>query len=818
MARGGAWRGGWAKFRDMGSRVWKAFAVAVVAGLLPTGAAAQAGALTGVVRDTSGAPVVAALVTAERVAGGGAAGGPAARAGVPTPPASGGGPARRTAEADSAGRWRLAGLAPGEYRLRVERLGYRPAERTVTLAAGGVQQVDFALVAAALDIAPVSVEVARERQRFSADAGATSRRLAGSDIKRVPGLAEADVIRAVQVLPGVITTSDFSSAFHVRGGSADENLILLDGFPVYNPFHLGGLFGVFNSDMVSGAELLAGGFPASYGGRVSSVLNVESDPGAAGAGVQGAGGVSLLASRLALGADLPTGLARAAGLRSARGRVSFRRSYFDALLKPVADFPYHLTDVQGFFEGWTPGGGRFTLTGYTGGDVLDFSHPSSESFPLKLRMDWGNDMLGARWTGGAGPGRMLDLRAGYSRFGAAIRFPEFADTRFESRISQATAQASMKVDARPWLALEGGVGGDRMAYRSLATTGGTDFRNDGDAGWLASGYAQAQWRVPGWLLDTGVRADGWFPGSAPGRWLVSPRLGLKRFLAGGDAALNLSFGRYTQVVQSARDEEVPIGIDVWQLAGDRVPPVLSKQVQAGVESFRPAGWHLALEGFDRRFQGVIGFNAAADPNDARQEFVAGSGRSYGADVLVKRERGSVTGWISASWLRATRTFPDVLSGIDPAPSITYAPIFDRRLDFEGVLRFPLPGRVEAGVHASYGSGLPYTRPIAAYEIFEYNVGTGRRSRPDSPRDSAETAILLGPRNSVRYPAYVRLDASLRKTIRKRWGLLSPYIDVLNVTNRKNVLFYFYEYNRNPPTRTGVSMFPLLPSVGVEATF
>lgn len=778
---------------------WKTLLVLV---LLPAPVSAQGGAVAGVVRDTAGGPVAAVTVSA-RPAGAAAPGGRGAVA-------------ARSAETDSVGRYRLGGLPPGRWLLTTDRLGYGPQERVVVVPEGGTAHQDFALPAAAVAVAGVSVEVARERERFASEAGVTSLRISHGELKRVPGLAEADVIRAVQVLPGVITTSDFSAAFHVRGGSADENLIQLDGFPVYNPFHLGGLFGVFNSDMVAGAELLAGGFPAQYGGRVSSVLNVESDPGRAGAGMEGAGGISLLASRLALGGDIPAGAARALGLKSGRARISARRSYFDALLKPVADFPYHLTDVQGYFEGWTPGGGRLTLTGYTGGDVLDLSG-QSESFPLRVRMDWGNDMLGARWSGAWGAGRTLDLRAGFSRFGAAIRFPDYSDTRFESRIAQGLVRADAHVDASSSLAVEWGIGADRLSYTTLARAAGADFRNAGDAGWLASGYGQLKWRAGPWLTEAGWRADGWYPASAGATWLGSPRVAVKRFLAGGDAALKLSVGRFTQVVQSIRNEDIPIGIDIWQLAGDRQPPVVSDQVQVGIESFRPAGWHLELEAYDRRFRGVVTDNPAADPNDPRQELLTGTGRSYGADLLIKKERGAVNGWLAASWLRATRTFPDVLTGLAPPPDITYPPIFDRRLDLELVLRYPLPRGIEGGVRASYGSGLPYTRPLGAYEIYDVNVLTGRRSRP-SRRDSSEAAIVLGPRNGARYPAYLRIDASVRKTLRKHWGLLSPYLDVLNVTNRKNVLFYFYQYNKNPPVRSGISMFPFLPTVGVEATF
>ncbi len=135
------------------------------------------------------------------------------------------------------------------------------------------------------------------------DPGSTIREISIEQILDIPGVAEADPIRAIQVLPGVVSTSDLSASLHVRGGSSDQDLILLDGVPVFSPFHLGGFFSVFNPDMVDRAELQSGGFPAEHGGRVSSVLAVETDPGNGELAVQGA--VSLLAARVAVSGGLP---------------------------------------------------------------------------------------------------------------------------------------------------------------------------------------------------------------------------------------------------------------------------------------------------------------------------------------------------------------------------------------------------------------------------------------------------------------------------------------------------------------------------------
>jgi hypothetical protein len=178
------------------------------------------------------------------------------------------------AESDELGYYQIDGLPAGAYRVEASRLGFKVQSQEVKLRLGDEIDLDFVMVADILEVEGISVEAerSRERIRFEEEAGITVRELGAREIKSIPGLAEADPLRAIEVLPGVVTTSDFSSAFNVRGGSADQNLILLDGIPVFNPTHLGGFFSVFNGDMIDRAELQSGGFPARFGGRVSSVL------------------------------------------------------------------------------------------------------------------------------------------------------------------------------------------------------------------------------------------------------------------------------------------------------------------------------------------------------------------------------------------------------------------------------------------------------------------------------------------------------------------------------------------------------------------
>ena len=164
---------------------------------------------------------------------------------------------------------------------------------------------------------------------------------------------------------------------------------------------------MFNPDLIRRAVLRSGGFPAECGGRVSSVLEVESEPGDGTLGVDGA--LSLLTGRATVGGGLSEGAKSAFGLRDAKWRVSGRRSYFDILLAPFVDVPYRLGDGQAVFEGWTRGGDRLSFTGYSGGDVLDLSTPDDEDFPLRIDWSWGNDLVGGRWTHLRPEGTVLDV-------------------------------------------------------------------------------------------------------------------------------------------------------------------------------------------------------------------------------------------------------------------------------------------------------------------------------------------------------------------------------------------------------------------------
>jgi carboxypeptidase family protein/TonB-dependent receptor-like protein len=767
--------------------------------LVPSSAHAQLGTVQGGIHDEDGAGVFGVTVSLFR------------------------GESRvRATDTDRLGSFRLSEVAPGAYEVRVQGIGYAEYVEAISVAPGATVELDLLVERSAVELEGISVEAerSRERVRFEEVGGTTVRELDLDAVRMIPGVAEPDPVRAVEVLPGVISTSDYSASFHVRGGSQDQNLILLDGIPMFSPFHLGGLFSVFNADMIDRVELQSGGFPAEHGGRVSSVLDIESDAGRGDFGVDAA--VSLLSTRVAVGGRTSDGVANALGLRSLRYRASARRSYFDILFKPAFDFPYYLTDLQTFLEGWTAGGDRLTFTAYTGQDVFDLASVESD-FPLRIDWDWGNDAVGFGWTRPRRGGGSLDVRANFSRFKTGLVFPDFGDTDFRSRIQQGQVRADLNLRPTPRWAVQLGASTERLSYDNSFITGGTEFGGGLGSGWLLGTYAQARYTLPReWLVEVGLRADNFHPDPGETVLEISPRLAVKRFVNDGEMALKLAAGRYTQFIHSMRDEELPLGLDIWVIAGERAPHTVSDQVQFGIEGYHDIDWFWSAEGYVRRFEGVVSLNPADNPNDPLDDILSGRGLSWGADFLLRKETGDVNGWVAVSFLKADRTFPDPLSPLDPAPEISFSPIFDRRVDVDFVLRYPAPFGWEGGLRWNFGTGIPFTRALGSYSYYtpRYVEGggldwTGTENDTDS---TGGYGVVVGDRNAARYPNYHRLDVSFRRTYPKTWGALTPYVNLVNVYNQRNVLFYFYEYNLVPPTRSGISMFPVLPTIGLEISF
>ena len=526
------------------------------------------------------------------------------------------------------GDFMLARVPAGSSTVRVRLLGYRAVDRIVRLSGGDTVRVDVTLRPDARLLDPVRTSArATDLELFLAKPNVATITMSAAAMAGVPSVGEPDVVRVVQLLPGVLSRNDFNTGLTVRGGEADQNLILLDGHPIYNPFHLGGLFSTFMDATVGGVELLTGAFPARYGGRLSSVLDVRSAEEVR-PGIHGSADISALATTGRVGGSFGAG----------RGSwsVAGRRTYADALARMFTDnvFPYHFRDFHGRATYALPGDVRLAVTAYTGKDVLDanLAEFEADSSPTRARegewaFDWGNRVVGLSIGKSLGPGSRLPLlgvglgdsatieqRLSTSGFSTLLDLGEGAFSQ-RSQIRDFRVAGSLLTHGDEHdLSFGYELATHRVRYASGSSeTGTTEFdfvqRPVSAAAWVGD-----LWRLsPRWLVEGGLRAEG----LTGRRWAaLSPRASVKYF-ATPTLALTGALGRSTQWLHSLAGDGALRYFDIW-IASDSFIPVAT-------------AWH-SVAGVEQRFD-------------------AGSVRVEGYEAIRPRPRGQLVGGSEPSWRR-----------------------------------------------------------------------------------------------------------------------------------------------------------------------
>jgi len=691
------------------------------------------------------------------------------------------------------GRFALRGLPTGPLRLAIRGFAIQPdtvdvGARQDTLTVW-VQMRAFALPA--FEVAGARQPVALERFERTAQISTTS--LDAREMVRAPGLFEPDVVRAVQLLPGTVAKNDFSIGYNVRGGEADQNLVVLDGIPLFNPSHLGGLFSTFDANAVERADFYTGGFPAWYSSRLSSVLDVSLDPGDP-VEFHGEGQVSLLSSKILLQGPVAGG-SYLAGVR---------RTYADQVVAAFsrAELPYYFTDAVGKLTFHPAGNGLLSFTGYWGRDQLDYQivKPDENQDGVRLGLGWGNKLAGVTWRLPTGRHGFVETRGGVSEFSTTLGLLPSV-VRFDNTVRLGTARVTVVPDSGERHDPRIGVGVEtyRMDYlarsealeitlfeQNYRPTVWSVFANDT---WLAS---RALMLRPGLRLEYVTGAD---------RLVLSPRLSAKLFVA-HHTALLASAGRYFQAIHSIRDQELPVSVfEFWIGADQFVPVAHSDQAVLGFERWFGNALQVSVEGWGKTFTDLVTPNRADDPGITGDEYIPTDGTAWGVDVLIRKHTGWFTGWIAYGYARAVRT----------ADGLEFPPAHDRRHTLNAVVYLPGPLGADLSIRWGYGSPLPYTGLVGQWDHWRYDA---TNQRFDEFTDESFSSAI----NGQRYPPYSRLDASLRWDM-QRWGLRwQPYLQVANVYNRLNVFLYYTDYGTSPPKRTGVSQLPFLPTFGLEVAF
>jgi TonB dependent receptor/CarboxypepD_reg-like domain/TonB-dependent Receptor Plug Domain len=720
-------------------------------------------------------------------------------------------------------------LPAGTYTLVVRGLGFSVQERRVTLAAGQNQTLDVELRADGQQLEEVVIASERQDRNVTSTEMGTMQ-IKASELKKIPALlGEVDVIRAVQLMPGVQTAGEGTGGFYVRGGGVDQNLILLDEATVYNASHLLGFFSVFNADAIKDVQLIKGGIGAEYGGRLSSVLDIRMKDGNA-KRLAGEGGIGSISSRLTLEGNLgKRGPVDSAGNRApAPGSwmVAGRRTYADVFFKLAKDknvrdntlyfydlnmkANYKLTDRDQLF-----------VSGYFGRDV---SGNSGFGF------DWGNATGTVRWNHLISDRLFSNTTAIFSDFNYSLGSREKAsEFTWKSHIRDYSLKQDFTYYLNPSNTLRfGAIGTLHRFLPGNITPGPESYLNEiklkgSNASEGAVYIANEQKFTPRLTVNYGLRLSGFANTGAakvykyasdaantPSDTVVyksgeiiktyggiEPRLAAT-YALNETASLKASYNRTRQYLHLLSNTTASLPFDVWTPATASIPPQTANQVSIGYfRNFKDNTYEASVETYYKTMDGQIDYkdNAQVLLNDRVERVIlTGTGRSYGAEFLIRKQRGPLTGWVSYTLSKTERKVGGINGGA------WYPVRYDRRHNLAVVASYQVSTRLNLGANWTYVTGGAVTMPVGRFEF------------------EGVAFPYYSSRNGYRLPAYHRLDlaATLEDRVkpgRKFQG--SWTLSLYNAYNRHNTFSIFFREKENAPGQTEAVrtyLFGIIPSV------
>lgn len=655
--------------------------------------------------------------------------------------------------------------------------------------------------------------------------------LSREDLEIAPMLlGERDVLKTLQLLPGVKSGSEGSSGVYVRGGGADQNLILLDGVPVYNASHLFGFLSVFNSDAINKVELMKGGFPARYGGRLSSVIDIAMKEGNVNEST-GKASIGLIASKFTIEGPIKN--------RKTSYIFSARRTYIDALARPFlspedANF-YHFMDFNAkvnhrfsdkdhIFLSFYGGRDKFksaasqTVFAADGG-ILDESNTESG-------IKWGNIVSVLRWNHLFGPKLFANLSAnvsqyGFTAFDQTSTFYELLgrsvlqELNYKSGIRDFTARLDLDYQHSPRFGTKFG----GFLTNHQFNTGilqfvddeqqSTTVGNDETSATEAAIYMENDIKFGDLVsVNIGIHTSAFRVNNRTYNSL-QPRFSSNISLS-KQLSLKASYSEMTQYIHLLSNTGIGLPTDLWVPATDRVRPQQSRQVAAGFVRVSDK-YEVTLEGYYKDMENLIAYENGASyiATDVGWEnkIVIGKGESYGAELLLRKKSGRVNGWVSYTWAKSSREFSDINFG-RPFPFR-----YDRRHEIKTIASYELKENVTLSGTWIFGTGNPTTLATSTY------LGTKVDPNFENPFHSGDKVENIESRNNYRMRNYHRLDANISWKKPKKRGVRTWSLGAYNLYNRKNPFFiYIDEYAEDGAALKQVSLFPFIPSINYSFDF
>lgn len=714
---------------------------------------------------------------------------------------------------NEAGEYQLR-LEAGKYDFRVSFIGYR--DSTFSLQISQDTRLNLTLQSTQNNLAEVVVSANKDDAMNKVNRNNMSvERLTSKEAKLLPAIfGEIDIIKVLQLKPGVKSGGEGNAGFYVRGGGVDQNLILVDKAPVYNPNHLFGFFSVFNSDAVQEVELYKAGFPARYGGRLSSVLDVQMKPGDYQTwGVEG--GIGLISSRLTV--KTPIVKDRAAIT------LSGRRTYVDVFTRLINNLnknnpnfdqipDYFFYDGNVRVDYLVGKKDEISLTGYYGDDFFKFKGQD-----FGARFGWGNRSLTLGWRHHFS--KNLSVNNAYYLSGYNYRinnqFGENSLSLGSSIFDQGFAQ-DWEYTPNTQHQIQFGFTGIYHRF-SVGNFGiSTDF-TDIKIGQLLEGGETAVYFADNIKFSSrlemllGVRGSN-FLAKGKTHWGIEPRWALS-YKVGKGTALKASYARMYQYLHLVTLSNSSLPTDIWYPSTRNIKPQSSDQVALGLhQALFKEKYFFSVETYYKWLHNAVDFRDGAqvfaNPN-LEGEFIRGRGWAYGFEGYIEKKQGKTTGWIGYTLSWTWREFADLNNGKP------FHPRYDRRHDISVVVMHKLSPRVVLSGTWVYGTGN------------FVSLATGRYSFQDFLPNTDITAVpIFTNRNDYQMPPTHRLDLGLvwkmkpRKPNRESDLTFSIY----NAYSRRNPFFIYYEEERDEDdnaiafTPKLLALFPILPSITYNFKF
>ncbi|MCF8299223.1 MAG: TonB-dependent receptor, partial [Saprospiraceae bacterium] len=711
----------------------------------------------------------------------------------------------------------------GNYKFIFSYVGYKAVIKELDLS----KDIELNIqLESSLDLEGVEIS-AQKQEKISEVVQMSIIDLPVDQVKNIPALfGEKDVFKALQLMPGIQSGTEGSSGIYVRGGGPDQNLIILDDATVYNANHLFGFFSVFNGDALKSIELTKGGFPARYGGRLSSVIEMNMKDGNK-EKFSGEAGIGIISSRLTL--EGPIVKDKASFL------VSARRTYIDVLLQPFMNLEngkggYYFYDLNAKVNYDFGRKNKLYLSGYFGRDKFYIKQKDSYG-EMNAGLFWQNQTATARWNHLFNNKLFANTSLIYSKYKLQIYDEEIDsdDDYFKLKYYSGIQDISLKYDLQyhpnPDHIIRMGIISTRHVFTPSAVVIDAPSLDEFESNAkkiesMESGiYVEDEFKIKTKLkINAGFRLSH-FINKKEHYINPEPRFSASYKLA-EDISMKASYAIMNQYIHLLSNTGIGLPTDLWVPSTDNIKPQQSQQVALGfAKDFTGKNLSLSLEGYYKKMDDIIGYKEGAsflyieDPTST-QEFswedniTSGQGWSYGAEILLQRKYGKFSGWIGYTLSWTQLQFDELNFGEK------YYARYDRRHDISVVEVYKINEKFTLSGTWVYGTGNAITLPQATFSAVTHNGHDYNKFGGDYFQSTTD----YGEKNGSRMAPYHRMDIGIQyhKKIKKFTHTFE--FSVYNLYNRQNPFFYYIDDDTIRTELKQVSIFPILPSLTYSLKF